>query len=68
MTEIRIQATLFEEYPTFRRGIVIAKNMDNHGPSQELEDILNKTIAQAAQQPVDLKADPRTAAWNEAHR
>ena len=68
MTEIRIQATLFEEYPTFRRGIVIARNMDNHGPSQELEDILNKTIAEAAQQPVDLKADPRTAAWNEAHR
>jgi len=68
MTEIRIHAKIFEEYPTFRRGIVVARNMNNQGPSQELEDILNKTIAQAAQQPIDLKADPRTTAWSEAHR
>lgn len=68
MTEIRIQTTLFDEYPTFRRGIVIATNMDNQDPSHELEEILDKTIAQAAQQPIDLKTDPRTAAWNEAHR
>jgi lysyl-tRNA synthetase class 2 len=68
MTEIRIHAKIFEEYPTFRRGIVIARNMNNQGPSQELEDILNKTIAQAVQQPIDLKADPRTTAWSEAHR
>jgi lysyl-tRNA synthetase class 2 len=68
MTQIRIHAKLFEEYPTFRRGIVIAKNMDNQGPSRELEDLLNQTIAQAAQQPIDLKTDPRTATWNEAHR
>lgn len=68
MAEIRIHAKIFEAYPTFRRGIVIARNMDNQGSSRELEDILNKTIAQAAQQPIDLKADPRTKAWNEAHR
>jgi len=68
MTGIRIHAKIFEEYPTFRRGIVIARNMNNQGPSQELEDILNKTIAQAAQKPIDLKADPRTTAWSEAHR
>ena len=68
MTEIRIQAALFEAYPTFRRGIVIARNMDNQGLSPELEERLNKTIAAAAQQPIDLKADPRATAWNEAHR
>jgi DNA/RNA-binding domain of Phe-tRNA-synthetase-like protein len=68
MTEIRIQAALFEAYPTFRRGIVIARNMDNQGLSPELEERLDKAIAAAAQQPIDLKADPRTTAWNEAHR
>ena len=68
MTEIRIHAKIFEENPSFRRGIVIARNMDNQGHSRELEDILSDTIAQAAQQPIDLKADPRTTAWNEAHR
>jgi lysyl-tRNA synthetase class 2 len=68
MTEIRIHAEIFKEYPTFRRGIVIARNMDNQGHSIELEDLLNETITRAAQQPIDLKADPRAAAWNDAHR
>ena len=54
MTEIRIHAKIFEENPTFLRGIVIARNMDNQGHSRELEDMLGNTIAQAAQQPVDL--------------
>ena len=68
MTEISIHPKIFEEYPTFRRGIIIARSMDNQSPSQELEDLLNKTIAQAAQQPIDLKTDPRITAWTEAHR
>jgi lysyl-tRNA synthetase class 2 len=68
MTEIRIDPKIFKKYPTFRRGIVIARNMDNQGPFRELEDMLGEAIAQAAQHPVDLKADPRTATWNEAHR
>ena len=68
MTEIRIHSKIFEEYPTFRRGIVIARNMDNQGHSRELEDMLSAAIAQAAQQPIDIKADPRTTAWIEAHR
>ena len=68
MTEIRIDTSIFEEYPTFRRGIVIARNIENKGHSPELEDMLREAVAQAARQPVDLKADPRTAAWNEAHR
>ena len=68
MPEIRIHKKIFEEYPTFRRGIVIARNMDNQGHAKALEDILNRTIAQAAQQPIDLKTDPRTTIWSDAHR
>ena len=68
MPEIRIHPKIFEEYPTFRRGIVIAGNMDNQSHDNELEDLLNRAIAQAAQQPIDLKADPRTMVWSEAHR
>lgn len=68
MPEIRIHPKIFEEYPTFRRGIVIAGNMDNRSHNNELEDLLNRAIAQAAQQPIDLKADPRTMVWSEAHR
>jgi DNA/RNA-binding domain of Phe-tRNA-synthetase-like protein len=68
MTEIRVHAKIFEEYSTFRRAIVVARNIQNRGHSRELEDRLSAAIAQAAQQPIDLKADPRTTAWNAAHR
>ena len=68
MPEIRIHPKIFEEQPTFRRGIVIARNMDNQGHASELEDILNRTITQAAQKTIDIKADPRTTVWSNAHR
>ncbi len=68
MTEVRINENIFEEYPTFRRGIVVARKIQNHGHSQELEAKLNQAIAQAAKEPIDLKTDPRTIVWNQAHR
>lgn len=68
MTEIRIHPKIFEDYPTFRRGIVIAGNIVNQGHSPELEDRLGKAIEQAARKPIDLKTDPPAATWNEAHR
>ena len=68
MTDIRIDPQIFEGYPTFRRGIVIARNIDNQGHSAELEDLLNRAIEQAARAPIDLKTDPTSAAWNDAHR
>jgi lysyl-tRNA synthetase class 2 len=66
--EIRIDKKIFEQYPTFRRGIVVARNIDNQGHSRELENILNEAVAQAARQPIDLKEDPRITVWLAAHR
>lgn len=68
MTEIRIHEDIFTEYPTFRRGIVVAKNIHNKGPSGDLKKRLEEAIAGACKHPIDLKSDPRTAVWNEAHR
>ena len=68
MSEIRIHREIFESYPSFRRGIVIATKMRNGGPSEELETMLMQVIAQAAENPIDVKVDPRTTAWMEAHR
>lgn len=68
MTKIRIHPKIFEDYPAFRRGIVIAKNLDNQDHSRELEDMLNRAVSQAAQAPIDLKTDPLATAWNDAHR
>jgi DNA/RNA-binding domain of Phe-tRNA-synthetase-like protein len=68
MPETRVDNQIFEKFPSFRRGIVIARKMNNRGASPQLESLLNEAIATAAAGPIDLTADPRTAAWNEAYR
>lgn len=68
MREVRVQEKIFREYPGFRRGIVVASNIQNQGPSQELEGQLYQAIEDAAKRPVDLKADPRMTVWLDAHR
>ena len=68
MVEIQIQEDIFREYPTFRRGIVVAGNVNNKGRSEALEARLAKVIAGAAENPRDIKSNPCTAVWNEAHR
>ncbi|MGD9179064.1 MAG: hypothetical protein PVJ35_14030, partial [Desulfobacterales bacterium] len=68
MVEIRIHPNIFEDFPSFRRGIVIARNLDNQGHAPELEDRLSRAIEQAARQPIDLKTNPLVTTWNGAHR
>lgn len=68
MVEIRIQEDIFRDYPTFRRGIVVARDLQNKGHSGTLAAMLAETIANAAKYPIDIKSNPRTAVWNEAHR
>ena len=67
-TEICIDKTIFNDYPSFRRGIIVATNLHNHGGSPELYARLNQAIVQASQHPIDLSTDPRIVDWNEAHR
>lgn len=68
MREIGIDAGIFVDHPSFRRGIVVAKNLENHGHSTELEALLNQAVAALGERPIDLKADPRIIGWDEAHR
>ena len=68
MPEIRIHEKIFNEFPTFRRGIVLAVNLKNDGHSAELEAMIDEAISHAAAEPVDIKTDPRTIVWIEAHR
>jgi DNA/RNA-binding domain of Phe-tRNA-synthetase-like protein len=68
MTIIHIHEDILEAYPTFRRGIVVATNIRNQGHSEALEEMLKQVVGEAAERPVDLKADPRTVVWSEAHR
>jgi DNA/RNA-binding domain of Phe-tRNA-synthetase-like protein len=68
MVEIRIQEDIFRDYPTFRRGIVVARDAHNKDRSGTLAAMLEETIADAAKHPIDIKSNPRTTVWNEAHR
>lgn len=68
MIEVRIEESIFKDFPSFRRGLVFAAGLENQGRSPELEDKLNEALAHAAQNPVDLKTDPRILAWSDAHR
>lgn len=68
MPETRVDNQIFEKFASFRRGIVVARNMNNRGSFTQLESLLNEALADAAADPVDLTTDPRTAAWNETYR
>jgi len=68
MPIIRIGEEIFEDYPTFVRGIVIARNVNNAGHSPQLEALLAEAIEKASSNAVDVKTDPRTVPWLEAHR
>jgi len=68
MMEVKVNDRIFQEFPLFRRGIVVASGIQNQGVSKELETLLNEAVESAGRQPIDVKADPRIAVWSEAHR
>lgn len=68
MSETRVGEQIFERFPSFRRGIVVARKMNNRGSSKKLEALLHEALVSAAAAPIDLTADPRTAVWNETYR
>ncbi|MBW2064935.1 MAG: hypothetical protein JRJ03_08375 [Deltaproteobacteria bacterium] len=68
MPVVRVDEQIFENYPTFVRGIVIARNVENGGQSRELEAMLGQAVEEVSRNPVDVKTDPRTAVWLDAHR
>ena len=68
MGTITIADKIFENNPSFRRGIVIARNMQNKTEDSELSDMLKKTLSDRFENPVDLETDHRITDWKDAHR
>jgi len=66
--EVQIEPYIFDEYPGFRRGLVLAVGIQNRGPSKELEAMLEEALARAAREPIDLKTHPLFTVWSDAHR
>lgn len=64
---IAVSSQIFEMFPTFRRGIVVAEGLNNSGSRPELERLLEAAFDQARRQPIDLKSDRGSIAWREAH-
>lgn len=68
MPKTSVNEAIFNKFPSFRRGIVVARQMDNLGTDTRLESLLNAAVADAALNPIDLAKDPRAVAWVEAYR
>ena len=68
MGTIKITESIFEKNPSFRRGIVIARNIKNKTEDAELYEILKKTLSDRFDNPVDLESDPRITDWKDVHR
>lgn len=68
MPETRVHEEIFNTFPSFRRGIVVARQMDNKGSETRLESLLNAAVVNAALNPIDLANDPKVVAWVETYR
>jgi len=68
MVHVRVHPEIFGIFPAFRRGLVLATGIDNHGTSEKLEGLLRNVLEERGKDPIDLKADARFQIWNEAHR
>ncbi len=68
MGSIIISEKIFEKYPSFRRGIVIARKMKNRVEDSELYNLLQNTLIRRFENPVDLENDRRITVWKDVHR
>ncbi|NKB77942.1 MAG: hypothetical protein GKR96_13140 [Gammaproteobacteria bacterium] len=67
MYKINIHMTIFETWPTFCRGVIIAHNIDNRHVAPELMAELQAVCEQASEESIDLKMDNRIVDWDHAH-
>ncbi len=65
---IKVHESVFEQEPTFCRGIVIAAGLHNFGPDIDLEARLLGACQDAADNPIDLATDQQIVAWADAFR
>ena len=64
-----IEESVFEMFPGFCRGIVLASGIDNRGQSTELGRLLSEQAETVRNNPaVDPKTHPRLEVWKDAYR
>jgi DNA/RNA-binding domain of Phe-tRNA-synthetase-like protein len=64
-----VSAEVLAKFPDYIRGVVIAKEVDNHGENQRLTELLRKAVENAARDESlqDIKNHPRIAPWRQAY-
>lgn len=68
MGTIIISEKIFENNPSFRRGIVIARRMKNKTEDEDLYSVLKETLIRRFENPVDLDNDRRITDWRDVHK
>src|SRR5688572_24159528 len=63
MFTIKIAERVFDQHPTFCRGVVIASQLHNRGPDRDLEAQLQQACEEAAHNPANLSGDERVLTW-----
>ncbi len=65
----RIEADVFQMFPEFCRGIVVATGIDNSRTCQEIQALLREQEEKVREdQTIDVQIHPRLQAWKEAYR
>ena len=64
-----VEESVFQMFPGFCRGVVMASGIDNSRPCPELEGLLKEQEEKLRQDPqVDLATHPRLLVWKDAYR
>ena len=64
-----VSPDIFQKFPQYVRGVVIARNIDNSGEQPELVSLLREveTAATKDEYLQEIKTHPRIAPWRQAY-
>jgi DNA/RNA-binding domain of Phe-tRNA-synthetase-like protein len=64
-----VSKEVFAKFPSYIRGVVIARGVDNHGENKKLIEMLSEVVAKATQDESlqEIKTHPRIANWRQAY-
>lgn len=65
-----VSPQVFSMFPEYIRGVIIARNIDNHGENTQLIELLRQEELKATRDTAmqDIKNHPRIAVWRQAYQ
>jgi DNA/RNA-binding domain of Phe-tRNA-synthetase-like protein len=64
-----VSREVFAKFPSYIRGVVIARGVDNRGEKPKLIEMISEVVAKATQDQslLEIKSHPRIANWRQAY-